>query len=182
MAEVVQDTQQDFWRPAISTVVPEAAPAPVLPPTESPLADACAHCGVEFMIGSRFCYACGHRRPEAHPAVNPDAIAVARVWSQQVAWMKSIAGRLSWPKIAVPSWLHYLQFHEIKEWVGLPTASLIAFFVGLGCVVAALGVGFMTARTFVDWQAIQYYRAEWLIAATASFVAGILLKGSSKNQ
>jgi len=33
----------------------------------------------------------------------------------------------------------------------------------------------------VDWQAIQFYRAEWLLAATAAFVAGILLKGPSKS-
>jgi hypothetical protein len=181
MAEVVQETQQEFWRPAVAPVIPETVPAPVPTPTASTLADACTHCGAEFMIGSRFCHACGHNRPEVHPAVNSDAAAIVRVWNQQVAWMKSVAGRLSWPKVLAPSWLHYLQFHEIKEWIGLPTASLIAFFVGLGCVVAALGVGLMTARTFVDWQAIQFYRAEWLIAATAAFVAGILLKGSNKS-
>jgi hypothetical protein len=40
-------------------------------------------------------------------------------------------------------------------------------------------VGLLTARTLVDWQAIQFYRAEWLLAATAAFVAGILLKKNS---
>ncbi len=75
-----------------------------------------------------------------------------------------------------PSWLHYLHFHEIKSQVGLSTASLIAFILGLGCVAGALLVGLLTAKTFVDWQAIQFYRAEWLLAATAAFVAGILLK------
>jgi hypothetical protein len=35
------------------------------------------------------------------------------------------------------------------------------------------------AKTLVDWQAIQFYRAEWLLAATAAFVAGILLKKPS---
>ena len=34
------------------------------------------------------------------------------------------------------------------------------------------------AKTLVDWQAIQFYRVEWLLAATASFVVGILLKKS----
>ena len=56
------------------------------------------------------------------------------------------------------------------------TASLIAFLIGIGCIAGALLVGFLTAKTLVDWQAIQFYRAEWLLGATASFVAGILLK------
>lgn len=83
--------------------------------------------------------------------------------------------------IEFPGWLHYLHFHEIKKWIGLPTASLIAFVVGMSCVTGALLVGLLTAKTFVDWQAIQFYRAEWLLAATAAFVAGILLKRSSKS-
>jgi hypothetical protein len=37
-------------------------------------------------------------------------------------------------------------------------------------------VGLMTVKSYVDWQGVQFYRAEWLLAATASFVAGILLK------
>lgn len=75
-----------------------------------------------------------------------------------------------------PSWLRYLSFHEIKMRIGLSTASLIAFLIGIGCVAGALLVGLLTAKTLVDWQAIQFYRAEWLLAATASFAAGILLK------
>ena len=82
--------------------------------------------------------------------------------------------------IEFPGWLHYLHFHEIKKWVGLPTASLVAFVVGMSCVAGALLVGLLTAKTFIDWQAIQFYRAEWLLAATAAFVAGILLKRPSK--
>jgi len=178
MSEVVQETQQDFWRPPVAASVPEV---PSVEPVAAKPADACSRCGTEFMIGSRFCHTCGQRRLEENAsAANSDA--VTRFWTRQTAWVKSVAGKISWSKIALPSWLHYLQFHEIKEWIGLPTASLIAFLVGVGCVIAALGVGFMTARTFVDWQAIQFYRAEWLIAATAAFVAGILLKGSSKNE
>jgi hypothetical protein len=85
----------------------------------------------------------------------------------------------TWRTIEFPTWLRYLHFHEIKSWMGLPTASLIAFMIGLGCVTGALLAGLLTARTLVDWQAIQFYRAEWLLAATAAFVAGILLKKPS---
>ena len=43
-------------------------------------------------------------------------------------------------------------------------------------IAGALLVGLLTAKTLVDWQAIQFYRGEWLLGGTASFVAGILLK------
>jgi hypothetical protein len=81
----------------------------------------------------------------------------------------------------VPSWVQYLHFHEIKRRVGLSTASLIAFVIGLACIAGALLVGLLTAKTLVDWEAIQYYRAEWLLAAIASFVVGILLKKPSED-
>jgi hypothetical protein len=31
----------------------------------------------------------------------------------------------------------------------------------------------------LDWQAVQLWRIEWLLGATASFLAGILLKKSA---
>lgn len=83
--------------------------------------------------------------------------------------------------LKAPAWLHYLHFHEIKGRVGLSTGPLIAFVIGLACVAGALLVGLLTAKTFVDWQAIQIYRVEWLLAATASFVLGILLKKNDRD-
>jgi hypothetical protein len=54
---------------------------------------------------------------------------------------------------------------------------LIAFFMGLGCVAGAIGVSlFYRATNLAEFQAIQMWRGEWLLAATAAFVAGILLK------
>jgi hypothetical protein len=87
-----------------------------------------------------------------------------------------VVAQFSWSKIPFPSWLQYLHFHEIKRLTGLSAASLIAFVIGLGCIAGALLVGLMTVKSYVDWQGVQFYRAEWLLAATASFVAGILLK------
>ena len=61
--------------------------------------------------------------------------------------------------------------------MGLPTAALIAFITGLGCVAGCIGVSlFYKASNLAEFQAIQMWRIEWLLAATASFVAGILLK------
>lgn len=66
--------------------------------------------------------------------------------------------------------------------MGLSTGSLVSFVIGLACAGGALLVGLLTAKTLVDWQAIQMYRIEWLLAATASFVAGILLKAHSDHR
>jgi hypothetical protein len=175
MAEVVQDAQQEFWR---SPVVLEPADAAVLPAVADGLAEACAECSTEFMIGARFCHTCGRRRP-AKTASILNAAATAGLWNrtagQLQAWGNSAAG--SWRRISFPNWLHYLHFHEIKRTVGLPTAALIAFIIGLGCVVGAIGVSlFYRASNLAEFQAIQMWRIEWLLAATASFVAGILLK------
>jgi len=180
MSEVAQQTPQEFWRPpspvvADDLVVREATPT---------MAETCARCSTEFLLGSRFCHTCGGRRPEAlSPAAQADAAAMAGLWEQGVAHVYSLVAGLSsgkiWSKIKVPSWMRYLHFHEIQSWIGLSTGSLIAFVIGVGCVVGAVLVGLLTAKTLVDWQAIQFYRAEWLLAATAAFVAGILLKKPS---
>jgi hypothetical protein len=53
----------------------------------------------------------------------------------------------------------------------------VALILGFACVVAAIITGIrFTATTLLDWQAIQLWRIEWLLAAIALFVAGILLK------
>jgi hypothetical protein len=52
--------------------------------------------------------------------------------------------------------------------------------IGLGCIAGAICVSFIyKAQTFADWQAIQFWRIEWLLGATASFVVAILLKRST---
>jgi len=185
MSEVIHQTEQEFWHApppttANEVVLPEAAPA---------MAEACPRCGTEFLLGSRFCHACGARRPEAiSDTAKIDAAAMAAFWKDVVVRIQSavagfsfgrIWGKIKLPSWPNPSWVSYLRLQEIKTWLGLPAASLIAFGIGLGCIVGALLQGLLTAKTLVDWQAIQFYRVQWLLAATASFVAGILLKKPS---
>jgi hypothetical protein len=75
------------------------------------------------------------------------------------------------------NWTYYLEFQNIKRGLGLATASLIAFCIGLGCMLAVVGVGMIyTVQNFADFQAVQLFRVQWLLAAVAAFVAGILLK------
>jgi hypothetical protein len=191
MAEVVHDAQQEFWRPPAALDAPAKAELPAS--STQRMAEVCAGCSSEFMIGARFCHTCGLSRPAlvtARTTSSPNSGAVADVtglshlWTRSSSWMLATAETLAdaYRKIPFPSWLYYLHFHEIKRWVGLPTAALVAFMIGLGCVAGALGVSFFyKASNLAEFQAIQLWRIEWLLAATASFVAGILLKKPSDN-
>ena len=178
MAEVAQETQQEFWRPPALHLNEEMAVRDAHPA----MAEACPRCGTEFLLGSRFCHSCGGRRPAAiSSSARADAAALAGLWERAIHPLQSAIAGISWSKIKFPAWMSHLHFHEIQSRLGLSAPSLIAFVIGLACVAGALLVGLLTAKTLVDWQAIQYYRAEWLLAATASFVAGILLKRSSQD-
>lgn len=189
MGDFVQQTHQEFWRPPSPTVASQVEE--VSEPVPS-LAETCPRCGREFLLGSRFCHSCGGRRPVALTvAEKADAEQVAGSWSRAVAWMRSAMAAIPFHKLreiklpswlkGIPSWMRYLHFHEIKDWLGLTTASLVAFTVGLGCVVGSLLVALLPVKTLVDWQAIQFYRVQWLLGATAAFVAGILLKKPSSS-
>lgn len=185
MAEVIHEAQQEFWRPPVLAGSPvESGLGPSL---QHEMAEACAGCGTEFMIGARFCHTCGLRRPQAVKAIASeatDAALMAKLWLRNVSLARASASKAVslWREIAFPDWLRYLHFHEIKRWVGLPTASLIAFMVGLACVTGAISVGlFYKASNLAEFQAIQMWRIEWLLGATASFVAGILLKNPANR-
>lgn len=168
MSEVVDNTQQEFWRPPVL----EVATTPSLP--VMPAATACSRCGTEFMIGSHFCHACGTQRPLQSSLTVPD------YWREKLAWLQAAKADLLQGNFRLPGWLRYLHFHEIKRWVGLPTAAFVSFMIGLGCVAGAIGVGIVyKASNMAEFQAVQMWRIEWLLAATASFVAGILLKRPS---
>lgn len=129
---------------------------PPIIPLETPaedLAGACGRCGTEFMVAARFCHACGASRP------TKVSLSAEHNWAQALEFLK------------------FLEFHRIKEWFALSTASLIAFLIGAGCVFSAIAVGIIySVQSLADFQAIQLWRIEWLLAALAAFVAGILLK------
>ena len=108
--------------------------------------ETCTECGTEFIVGSHFCHSCGAGRKNTAAA---QAVEI--------------------PGLA--------ELNALGKRVGLPKAALAAFLFGVFCMVGALTVGILfTARTTLDWQAIQVWRIEWLLAAIASFGAGLLLK------
>lgn len=178
MAQVIHDTEQEFWTPpaVVREVMSEPIAVSAVVPT---MAEVCPRCGTEFLLGSRFCHACGAHRPEKDGTAK---VKVSRTLARdflnaRLTWLQSATVELSKRKFAVPDWLRYLHFHEIKRSIGLPTPSLIAFMIGLGCILGMLGVSvFYKASNLAEFQAIQMWRVEWLLAAIASFVAGILLK------
>lgn len=176
MSDVIQEAQPEFWRPP-SPVVSEEVIVRESMPT---MAEVCARCGTEFLLGSRFCHSCGGRRQEAmSTSARADAAIIAGLWQQAVGRVASFLSGIG--RIGFPTWLRQLHFQAVRDRLGLTTASFVAFLIGMGCILGALMVGFLTAKTLVDWQAIQFYRGEWLLGATASFVAGILLKKSDTN-
>jgi hypothetical protein len=78
-------------------------------------------------------------------------------------------------------WTRHLEVHNIKASLALSHASFVAFIVGVACMLAALMVGVLyNVQNFGDFQAVQFWRMQWLLGAVAAFVAGILLKRESK--
>jgi hypothetical protein len=111
------------------------------------LVETCDRCAAEFIIGSRFCYNCGATRTESSEAIR----------FQQRTGIFPLA--------------------NLGKRLGLSTAPLIAFLFGIACIIGATAIGFVfSARTPLDWQAIQLWRIEWLLGAVAAFVAGCLLR------
>jgi hypothetical protein len=112
----------------------------------SPERPATCHCGTEFIVSSLYCHACGAKRPDL----------------------------MATRTLEIPGLTELTAFGER---LGLTTPSLVAFLLGIFCVVGAVAVSiFFSARTVLDWQAIQLWRIEWLLGAVAAFIAGILLK------
>jgi ribosomal protein L37E len=115
--------------------------------TESQTHNHCRKCGAEAVLVGQFCHVCGTDRAADSPA-------------------RLTRGLASW-----------VDFVSVREALGLGTPSLVAFFLGCGCLVAVLIIGLtFTASTVLEWQAIQLWRIEWLLAAIALFGVGLLLK------
>ena len=71
----------------------------------------------------------------------------------------------------------WFDFAALREALGQTSASLVTLFLGAACLIAAAVTGFLfTATTLLDWQAVQIWRIEWLLAAVAVFAAGSILK------
>jgi hypothetical protein len=80
-------------------------------------------------------------------------------------------------------WVEWLDFARIRERTGLGTVSLVLYVIGVVCAIAAASVGFLyTANTVLDWQAVQLWRIQWLLAAAVAFLAAIALKRTGASE
>lgn len=114
----------------------------------------CAQCGSEFAVGARYCHVCGADRTPAPRA--------------KLQVLRQLKARLRWTLV--------------EQFLHLNRGAAIAFCLGLLCVGAALLVGvFYQAQTALDWEAIQMWRIEWLLAALVAFAAGILLRQQARQ-
>ncbi len=122
--------------------------------TEYPVASVvpyCNLCGTQYATGARFCHVCGeNREPELHASTGA--------------------------KIA-----QALDFTNIREKLHMSTASLVMTALAAGCVLAALltGVIYSDAHTPLEWQAVQMWRIEWMMASMVLLVAAILFRDCS---
>jgi hypothetical protein len=113
---------------------------------DRPTQHVCRRCGGDLVVGSLFCHMCGAERV----SVSEGTVTHVLGWQQLVT---------------------------LRNALGQSTASLAALVLGSIFMLAALLTGFIfAAATVLDWQAVQLWRIEWLLAALASFVAGILLR------
>ncbi len=113
------------------------------------MVEACDRCGTEFIVGSRFCHTCGAGRADVNLG------GTSRLWEK----------------------VTLAQLVGLGESLGLSTAAFIAFLAGALCLLVALAVGVVfSTQKLIDWQAVQLWRIEWLLAAVAAFMAGCLLK------
>jgi len=152
MSEAVPNTQNEFWRPP--AVLPQSTEAEATSPTS---VESCPGCTTEFMVGAKFCHVCGSARP--------DVVDAARSWTSYLVFQTIAHG-----------------FAVVRQRIGLPLPSLIALFVGMACLLATVCVGLIyPEQSYADFQAVQFYRVQWLLAAVAAFVAGILLKKSGSS-
>jgi hypothetical protein len=113
----------------------------------------CNMCGTQYAPGARFCHVCGENREPEFQATGATRIAQA------------------------------LDFTNIREKLGLSTASLVLVALAIGCVFGALMTGIIySANTIAEFQAVQSWRMEWMLAAIVALVAAILFKGAQKAQ
>jgi hypothetical protein len=75
------------------------------------------------------------------------------------------------------SFADFFDVTMLRVRLGLSVPSLVFFVLGILCLVIAASVGvFYKSETLVQWQALQFWRIEWLLGAAAAMLAGILLK------
>jgi len=149
------EARAEFWKPAATTRTETERARPH-----------CWSCGAECVPDSLYCHVCGSDQAAVETEAGRYIPAVVRLASRALARLAShsAAGLAT-------------RFAFLRDALGQSNASLAALLAGCFCLVAAGLIGFFFSATkLLDWQAVQLWRIEWLLAAIAFMVAGILLK------
>ncbi len=108
---------------------------------------ACTICGTPFLAGARFCHLCGTSR---------ETVPHKMKWSLLGDWM---------------------DLEGIRERTGLSAISLVLAGGAVLCLVATIMTGLVYSTTsLAEWQAVQTWRIEWLLAAVAALLGALLFK------
>lgn len=110
----------------------------------------CTICGTQYAAGARFCHVCGLGREEdLHKA--------------------KVAPILDW-----------LNFERIQKEFGLSTVSLVLVLISAVFILATMMTGLVySTSTIAEWQAVQTWRIEWLLATVVSLLAAMLFRNKS---
>jgi len=110
----------------------------------------CAHCSTELMTGAHYCHVCG--AAGSHAFAKPHLTFFWKFWSL---------------------------LKRARAALALNGLSLAAFCSAMFCLLAAVFTGALyQVQSVLDWQAIQVWRIQWLLAAIAALLAGLLLRRS----
>ncbi|HMF91398.1 MAG TPA: hypothetical protein VKL40_12200 [Candidatus Angelobacter sp.] len=145
----------EFWKPAEGTRRENEMASPH-----------CWSCGAECVPDSLYCHVCGSDQAAVETEAGRYVPAVFRLAYRALSRLASHS------MLGLASRLAFL-----RDALGQTSASFGALLAGCFCLVAAGVIGFFFSVTkLLDWQAVQLWRIEWLLAAIAFLVAGILLK------
>ena len=108
----------------------------------------CAHCSNELLSGAHYCHVCGAASSQAFAKPRINFFLKVRVLLKRA--------------------------HAALALNGL---SLVSFGAAMFCLLAAALTGVLyQVQSVLDWQAIQVWRIQWLLAAIAALLAGLLLR------
>jgi hypothetical protein len=108
----------------------------------------CAICGSPYAAGARFCHLCGLGREDDLPA----------------------------PRNPLLDWF---DLDAIRTQTGLSTTSLVFVLAAAIFLLATVMTGLIyNTSSLAEWQAVQTWRIEWLLATVAALLAAILFKSN----
>lgn len=77
----------------------------------------------------------------------------------------------------VPQWTEWLEIENIRGKLGLNLAAFMLFIAACACALGAVLTGIVyRASTLTEWQTVQTWRIEWMLASAVALLGGLLLK------